>query len=53
MDARKQADCPTENGYPGALCWIIFSVWLLGSMAGLGIFEYQAALRGILCIVPR
>jgi hypothetical protein len=29
--------------------WLLLFAWLLGSLAVLGAFEYQAALRGLIC----
>jgi len=33
--------------------WGILVVWLLGSLAGLGFYEYEAAMRGLMCIAAR
>ena len=31
------------------LHWLLFSVWLVGSLIALGAFEYRDAVRGLLC----
>ncbi|MEC5386198.1 hypothetical protein VVD49_10705 [Uliginosibacterium sp. H3] len=43
---------PVEAGATHAVSWrhwLVLGVWLAGSLAVLGAFEYQSALRGLLC----
>jgi hypothetical protein len=41
-----------HSAHPSAqphFSWLVLFVWLLGSLATLFAFEYQAALRGLIC----
>jgi hypothetical protein len=42
-------DMPPPRLHALRLHWLLFSVWLVGSLIALGAFEYRDAVRGLLC----
>jgi len=52
MNAKKRIS-GSVSGRAAALRWGLFAVWLAASLVGLGVYEYDAAMRGLMCIAAR
>jgi len=52
MDAMKRKS-GSVFGRAAALRWALFAVWLVTSLIGLGVYEYAATIRGLMCIAAR